>query len=107
MPISAEQWRAVVGSNNVRRPCQVSLKEQLLFKDYTKHTNTLDDPGGTSSTADGVTEDGAFYMCSLWLLISVSGACIVSVVIVRPYTHSRWRDEPFRGLINIELIFAQ
>ena len=30
MPISAEQWRAVVGSNNVKRPRQVGVKHCLV-----------------------------------------------------------------------------
>ena len=31
MPISAEQWRAVVGSNNVKRPRQVDVKHCLVI----------------------------------------------------------------------------
>ena len=41
MPISAEQWRAVVGSNNVRRPRHVSIRTIWKDLDLTNFSKQL------------------------------------------------------------------
>ena len=58
MPISADQWRAVIGLNNVRRPRQVGIKPRYMQQEHCGDYEKLShhpEPDTTKDTTGGGT----------------------------------------------------
>ena len=101
MPISAEQWRVVVGSNNVRRPrqigpkCFLNLNQPPMCKRYTesKALSAVGYPSQESVTC--IINFALFSSLILWIVINNQYEALSSDLPTLDYSLGKFVNERY------------